>query len=730
MKNKKIHLQLLLMFVVTFALVVILTEGTRYFGKSYYESNSFDEEATEYMDQLARNVFAPLTEADFDKVLEVTPDEITRYRMYYGTLAEQIQNIKDQYAGDLDAAQDEDVLKALKQERDAKIVDIQKNFEDDDYVKQKIIVIKQQIVAEILENQQRELREFKSSYTYYAYDFTNGKTEEQFKKGDIYKASVYEKELTINELSNVTRFINLADYGQYGFLDKTYTIEKDLSEVSGTMTIPKSMLAKSGLGSDLKAFTIAKYVYYGIVLLAIVCLILAVKVVKVGRKSFLIENNLRNRLDRLPVDVQIVVTAFVAYVTSLFMSSMTYLVRSIGYYLADAYSIDLVGNIILVFVTYGFFVMMVYFIAWTWERVKGYNSFEQLWAETFLAKFMKTGVSMFENRSVGMQSLILLIIIFLGGFGLAISLASGSFGAFIFYVFLFFAFFIPALFLFMRRMGYLNRIMKHTEDMAHGRLTENIKVKGKSPLARHAENLNGLREGVRTSLNEQAKSERLKTELITNVSHDLRTPLTSIITYTDLLKKPDLTVEERTKYIEILDAKSNRLKTLIEDLFEVSKMASGNIEISKQRIDLAQLLQQAAGEHEEDFAVANLDLRVAISEQPIYAYVDGQNWWRVIDNLIVNARKYSLEGTRVYVNLKVSNGNAELTVKNVAKYELNEDATELLERFKRADTSRHTEGSGLGLAIAQSIVDLHGGQLDVAVDGDLFKVTVLIRAEK
>ena len=730
MKNKKIHLQLVLMFTVVFALAVILTEGTRYFGKSYYESNSFDAEATDYTEQLTRYVLAPLTEADFEEVLAVTPDEINRYRLYYGTLAEQIQSIKSQYASDIEQAEDKDVLKALKQERDAKIADIQKNFEDDDYVKQKIVAIKQEAIAEILEDQQRELREFKSNYTYYAYDFYNAKTEEHFAKGDTNKATVYENNFPSVELPNVTRYINLSEYEHADYLNKTYTIEKDLSEVSGTITIPKAMLAKSGLGNDLRAFTIAKYVYYGIILLGIGCLILLVKVMKVRRKSFLIENGLRNRLDRLPIDVQIALTAFVVFLTWLSLSSMTYSARSVAYYLADAYHINVIEDIFFVLMTYGFFVASVYFIAWTWERVKRYDNFEQLWAETFLAKFMKTAVSMFENRSVGMQSLILLMIIFLGGFGLAIVFASGSFGAFLFYVFLFVVFFMPALFLFMRRMGYLNRIMKQTEDMAHGRLTETIKVKGKSPLARHAENLNGLREGVRTSLNEQAKSERLKTELITNVSHDLRTPLTSIITYTDLLKNPNLTVEERTKYIEILDAKSNRLKTLIEDLFEVSKMASGNIEISKQRIDLAQLLQQAAGEHEEDFATANLDLRVAISEQPIYAYVDGQKWWRVIDNLIINARKYSLEGTRVYVNLKVSNGNAELTVKNVAKYELNEDATELLERFKRADTSRHTEGSGLGLAIAQSIVDLHGGQLDVAVDGDLFKVTVLIRAEK
>jgi signal transduction histidine kinase len=281
--------------------------------------------------------------------------------------------------------------------------------------------------------------------------------------------------------------------------------------------------------------------------------------------------------------------------------------------------------------------------------------------------------------------------------------------------------------MYFKRMGYLNRVMKQTEDMAAGRLTSAVEVKGKSPIARHAENLNDLRKGVELSIKEQAKSERLKTELITNVSHDLRTPLTSIITYTDLLKNPDLTEEERAKYVGILDQKSAKLKTLIEDLFDVSKMASGNVEIIKRRVDLAQMLQQAAGEHEEDFTAAGLDLRVAIHDQPVYAEVDGQKWWRVVDNLLLNARKYSLEGTRVYVSLRTVSGMAEFSVKNVAKYELSENVEELTERFKRADTSRHTEGSGLGLAIAQSIVDLHGGQLKIDVDGDLFKVIVKIQ---
>jgi len=334
---------------------------------------------------------------------------------------------------------------------------------------------------------------------------------------------------------------------------------------------------------------------------------------------------------------------------------------------------------------------------------------------------------LFLNRSIALHSIVLVAAAFFGGGSLVASMVAGGFPVLVMAICAIVG--IPAMVVFLSKMGYLNRIMQDTKDMAEGRLNRDVKVKGKSPLAAHAENLNHLREGVRTSMHEQAKSERLKTELITNVSHDLRTPLTSIITYTDLLKNPDITEEERKQYIRILDKKSDRLKVLIEDLFEVSKMASGNIELHRSRVDVTQLVQQAVGEHEEDLCKARLDLRMSMPQDAIYAYVDGQKWWRLIDNLIVNVLKYALEGTRVYVTLKrTTNGDAEFTVKNVAKYEISENADELFERFKRADASRHTEGSGLGLAIAQSIVDLHGARMSIEVDGDLFKVIVRIPA--
>lgn len=714
------------MFVVMTALVIVLTHGGSYFGKTFYETNRFEREADELVNQLSEFVWNAPTEADLKGALTVTDDEIVRYRMYYGSLAEQIQNVKDQYAEDLNNAEDSEVIQAIEQERDSKIADIKRNFEDDEYVKSKIMDIKQKAIQKELANIEREKKRAMNAYSYFAYEFKNENTGETFNKGNINAVSVFKKNFSDVGRGSTSYKVDFSDYVSDGIISEEYEVEKNLTGISGVVTIPKALFEKSDLGRDLQIFTVTKRIYYSILLAGIISFILLITKLRPTRKQFIEDYQWHRLFNTLPIDVRVVGTLILGSFVITFNEMFIRMGRSILHYS----SIDVWELLITTAFSYGSFVALVFMVMWIIQYFKENSNLEEIWANTFLSKFVDVTINLFENRTIGKQSLLLLIVIFLGGFGFAVMATMGDAGVVAFYALLFVVFFLPTLFIFMRRMGYLNRIMKYTEDMANGRLTNEIVVKGKSPLAKHAENLNGLREGVRNSLNEQAKSERMKTELITNVSHDLRTPLTSIITYTDLLKKQDITEEERAKYIDILDAKSNRLKTLIEDLFEVSKMASGNIEMSKQRIDLAQLLQQAIGEHGEDFTSANLDLRVSIQNQPIFAYVDGQKWWRVIDNLIVNARKYSLEGTRVYVNLKQKEGNAELTVKNIAKYELHEDATELVERFKRADTSRHTEGSGLGLAIAQSIVDLHGGQMEIAVDGDLFKVTVIIRAEK
>jgi signal transduction histidine kinase len=233
-----------------------------------------------------------------------------------------------------------------------------------------------------------------------------------------------------------------------------------------------------------------------------------------------------------------------------------------------------------------------------------------------------------------------------------------------------------------------------------------------------------LKHGVKSSRNAQLKSERLKTELITNVSHDLRTPLTSIITYNDLLRKSDVSDEERQDYLAIIDRKAKRLKRLIDDLFDASKMASGAIELHKTKVNLNELLTQALAEYDEAIQQSKLNFRIKTPDEGVPVIVDGQKLWRVFDNMIGNILKYSMEGTRVYITLEVKNGEATATFKNITKYELGDNVDELFERFKRGDASRHTEGSGLGLAIAKSIIDLHDGVFEIDLDGDLFKVVI------
>lgn len=240
----------------------------------------------------------------------------------------------------------------------------------------------------------------------------------------------------------------------------------------------------------------------------------------------------------------------------------------------------------------------------------------------------------------------------------------------------------------------------------------------------HGENLNNISQGISIALNQKMKSERLRTELITNVSHDIKTPLTSIINYVDLLKKEDLT-GQAAEYIEVLDRQSRRLKKLTEDLVEASKASTGNIHCSLAPTDLIELVQQAVGEYEEKLAAAHLEAIISGGEtEAIYGLVDGNLMWRVLSNLLSNACKYSQPHTRVYLQVKSSGDFVLITVKNISRDPLNIAPDELMERFVRGDSSRSTEGSGLGLNIARSLVELQKGKFTIAIDGDLFKAQI------
>ncbi|RAV20746.1 sensor histidine kinase [Paenibacillus contaminans] len=267
-------------------------------------------------------------------------------------------------------------------------------------------------------------------------------------------------------------------------------------------------------------------------------------------------------------------------------------------------------------------------------------------------------------------------------------------------------------------------IMNATMEIANGHVESTIHDTGRDVLSKLAEYINNMKKGYQNALENQIKSERLKTELITNVSHDLKTPLTSIINYVDLLKKEELPSETAKSHLQILERKAQRLKILIEDLFEVSKMTSGAVELNTEHLDVATLLTQAIAESKHHASNDAIEIRERIAKSPIYANLDGNKIWRVFENVIGNAMKYSLPGTRIYIYLDDLDHQVRLKIQNTAAYELDFAAEELFERFKRADVSRQTEGTGLGLTIVKSIVELHGGEINIEVDGDQFNVIV------
>ena len=269
----------------------------------------------------------------------------------------------------------------------------------------------------------------------------------------------------------------------------------------------------------------------------------------------------------------------------------------------------------------------------------------------------------------------------------------------------------------------MQRLQKGAKCIADGDLTHTVDLKHMyGPFRQHGEYLNSISDGLQTAVDERVKSERMKAELITNVSHDIKTPLTSIVNYVDLLKKEPPANERAAEYLNVLDRQSQRLKKLTEDLVEASKASTGNIAVHTERTDLNVLLGQAAGEFADRFAQRRLEaVRTAAPEQPVIL-ADGQLLWRVFSNLLSNIYKYAMDGTRVYLSTAVRGGSAVVTFRNISGEALNVTADELTERFVRGDRARSGEGSGLGLSIAKSLTELMGGAFSITVDGDLFKV--------
>ncbi|TMV46125.1 HAMP domain-containing histidine kinase [Paenibacillus mesophilus] len=369
------------------------------------------------------------------------------------------------------------------------------------------------------------------------------------------------------------------------------------------------------------------------------------------------------------------------------------------------------------------YVSISLFDAYYLYRMKG--AFSEQWRNGYVLTLGKLASASMVNKSMLYKSVLVFAATLL--FGPAIILITNESGTLsvlgIVYTAFFLLLLLPYLF---QRLRMFNAMLSGASEIAAGQLNVTFEERGNGQTARMMRQLNNMKLGYQAALERQLRSERQKSELISNVSHDLKTPLTSMINFVDLLKKENLPQHDLNRYVQVLDRKTQRLKVLIDDLFEVSQLTGGAVRPVLEPVNASALLQQALAEFADKIDASGLQFRVHIGNPHMIARLDGKKTWRVFENLIDNALNYSMPNTRVHVSLTEENEYIVLRINNVSAYEINCEAEELFERSKRGDASRHTEGSGLGLAIARSIVELQGGRMFIEIDGDYFKVTVML----
>lgn len=341
-----------------------------------------------------------------------------------------------------------------------------------------------------------------------------------------------------------------------------------------------------------------------------------------------------------------------------------------------------------------------------------------LWSNSICRLLLGTWKKVTTVRAASVQLLVLYIIFFILNF--TFPLVFDRFGIFMTVVLD-----MAALLYLLRDMAGKRSIWEGIHQISQGDLSYKIDTTAlQGETGEMAKAINEMGDGLQKAVDAIVKNERLKAELITNVSHDLKTPLTSIVNYVDLLKREHLEGERVQHYIEVLDQKSQRLRQLTEDLVEASKISSGNVELQMMRMQFQSMVSQAYGEFQERLEEKNLTAVWDMDKEPVAIMADGRQLWRIMENLLGNIYKYALEGTRVYLSLHRIGDMAVFSLKNTSKETLTVDAEELMGRFVRGDKSRNTEGSGLGLSIAQSLTELQGGLFELYVDGDLFRVTL------
>lgn len=365
---------------------------------------------------------------------------------------------------------------------------------------------------------------------------------------------------------------------------------------------------------------------------------------------------------------------------------------------------------------YGVFTLGCFFMGYVSliKRIKGRN----LWKNSLLRVIVRFIYKIYDNQKKTTKTVLLLCGFFLVQ-GIAVLFRNGV------TMLLVLLADVGVFYVVLNGLLLKEKLKKGIEEIALGNMEYQIPLQGlRGENLKLAEMINGIANGFHMAVEGAMKNERLKTDLITNVSHDIKTPLTSIINYVAILKQSDIADPKIQGYLDILEAKAQRLKTLTEDVVEASKVSSGNISLEYMDVDLVEMIQQTEGEMAEKFEARNLKMIVNLPAEPAVVHVDGRRMWRVLENIFGNAAKYAMPGTRVYADLKLEEDTVDLSLKNVSEHQLNISADELTERFIRGDLSRSSEGSGLGLSIAQSLTTMQGGTFNLYLDGDLFRVNI------
>lgn len=683
--------------------------------------NTVDNTFYEMNNNVVGSVYLKENLADFKptKIEDISPDQVEIYRHRYGDLGTQILDIKSQYQERLELAVEEKTKETLQKERDDKIKAIVENFTDDEVVKKKIIDEEMTYIKKNKKTIEEDIKPYLSDANeLYHYFFKDTQT------GDVYTnvegLNKYSTETEVREKlkSQAVGKVKNFEYGinLYNFIKPEATqsglFQTSVANLKGSYVIPKGSFLDTKIKEQEKeAEFFSKLIYVGIFSMLI----------GIGILYFYVNSKmLIDFMNKIPLDVATVVFLGLGFMAA--AQALVIYPYNVGNNLSNMRM--LVSPVVI-----GTACLLISFVMLKvlWQKLlPKYRKVDlkEVWQDSASCKLYEKIISIFNKLPFSSKIVVIFLVVVANLFALFI-LRRMYFSSF--YRMILLGVMVVVILVEIRLVYLaLKRTKKIMEQSKNWMVEYDQPVSQNTSLKELDRELTQLNKLIETSQKDTVQSEMLKTELLTNVSHDLRTPLTSIITYGDLLKQESLTDDNRKEYIEIINKKAQRMKHLIDDLFEVTKMNNGEIILDKSEVNLTQLLQQSVSEYSEEFEDHHLKFIFNKPEEAINLPLDGERMWRVFDNIFGNAIKYSMPETRVYLKLEKQNDMAKIELKNISQHELNEEADQLMEKFKRGDSSRHTEGSGLGLAIINSIVSLHDGNIDIQVDGDLFKLTIYL----